>query len=78
MSKGSQPRPFEIPQEEYASNHARIFGAPKARERYIPPPLETEDDIVADIMRTCDRIAEANEGHFYSPYARLRKSGERS
>jgi hypothetical protein len=37
--KGSNPRPFDVPREVYESNHDRIFGAPKPKERYVPPPL---------------------------------------
>ena len=37
--KGSKPRPFSVPREEFGSNHETIFG------KYIPPYLRnrTED-----------------------------------
>jgi hypothetical protein len=37
--KGHAPRPFDVPREVYESNHARIFGEPKPKERYVPPAL---------------------------------------
>lgn len=41
--KGSAPRPFNIPHKEYEENHARVFGPPKKKDRYIPPPLPKKD-----------------------------------
>jgi len=37
--KGSRPRPFSVPLEEYNKNIDAIFGAKPPKERYVPPPL---------------------------------------
>lgn len=37
--KGSRPRPFSVPLEEYNNNLDRIFGEKPKKERYVPPPL---------------------------------------
>lgn len=37
--KGSGPRPFSVPLDEFAANHERIFGKRPPRPRYVPPPL---------------------------------------
>ena len=39
MSKGSRPRPFSIPLEEYNNNLDKIFGEKPKKEQYVPPPL---------------------------------------
>ena len=39
MSKGSNPRPFEIPREVYESRHDMAFGAKPPKPRWVPPPL---------------------------------------
>lgn len=36
--KGSSPRPFSVPRNQYESQHEKIFGK-RTRERYIPPPI---------------------------------------
>jgi hypothetical protein len=41
--KGSQPRPYSVPQEEFDRRHEAIFGARPAKERYIPPPLPDQN-----------------------------------
>lgn len=40
--KGSAPRPYSIPKEDFDARHEAIFGKPK-RERYVPPPLPVVD-----------------------------------
>lgn len=42
MGKGSNPRPFEIPQEEFLSNWDRIFGKKKQPEPEHREPDEPE------------------------------------
>lgn len=37
--KGSRPRPFSVPLEEFNQNLTNIFGEKPKREQYIPPPL---------------------------------------
>lgn len=37
--KGSRPRPFSIPLDEYNKNLDAIFGEKPKKERYVPPPL---------------------------------------
>ena len=39
MSKGSRPRPFSVPLEEFNQNLTTIFGDKPKKEQYIPPPL---------------------------------------
>jgi hypothetical protein len=36
--KGSKPRPFSIPQEEFGNRIEAIFGK-KERKQWVPPPL---------------------------------------
>ena len=36
--KGSKPRPFSVPREQYSSNHETIFG------KYIPPYLRNRTE----------------------------------
>lgn len=36
--KGSAPRPFDVPREDYESSYDRIFGK-RERLPYVPPPL---------------------------------------
>jgi hypothetical protein len=42
MGKGSNPRPFEIPQEEFLSNWERTFGRKNKPEPAVTEP-ETPD-----------------------------------
>jgi hypothetical protein len=42
MSKGSRPRPFSIPQEEYMQKIEGIFGKKPVKEQYVPPPLPAD------------------------------------
>lgn len=42
MSKGSNPRPFDIPRDQYEANRARIW-PDKPKERWVPPPLPGSD-----------------------------------
>jgi len=37
--KGSRPRPFSVPLDEYNKNLDAIFGEKPKKERYVPPPL---------------------------------------
>ena len=37
MGKGSVPRPFDIPRDEYAANFDRIFGKKDAKKDKQPP-----------------------------------------
>jgi hypothetical protein len=37
--KGSRPRPFSVPLEEYNKNLTNIFGEKPKKEQYVPPPL---------------------------------------
>lgn len=37
--KGSRPRPFSVPLDEYNNNLDRIFGQKPKKEQYVPPPL---------------------------------------
>jgi hypothetical protein len=37
--KGSHPRPYSVPQEEFDARHERIFGRREPKPRYVPPPL---------------------------------------
>jgi len=37
--KGSRPRPFSVPLEEFNQNLTNIFGEKPKKEQYIPPPL---------------------------------------
>lgn len=39
MSKGSRPRPFSVPLEEYNKNLDAIFGEKPKKQQYVPPPL---------------------------------------
>lgn len=36
--KGSAPRPFSVPQDEFGARHEAIFGK-RERRQYVPPPL---------------------------------------
>lgn len=36
--KGSLPRPYSVPADEFAARHEAIFGR-KDRKVYVPPPL---------------------------------------
>lgn len=40
--KGSAPRPFSVPREQYDSQHELIFGK-RERKQYVPPPLPEPD-----------------------------------
>jgi hypothetical protein len=43
--KGSKPRPFSVPQEEFNNSFETIFGKKESKPRYVPPPLpETKDE----------------------------------
>ena len=46
MGKGSRPRPFSIPQDEFGKNMEGIFGKKPTKEPYVPPPLP--DDFYKD------------------------------
>jgi hypothetical protein len=37
--KGSKPRPFSIPQEEFGNRIEAIFGKKQPRPQWVPPPL---------------------------------------
>jgi hypothetical protein len=37
--KGSRPRPFSVPLDEYNKNLTAIFGEKPKKEPYVPPPL---------------------------------------
>lgn len=39
--KGSSPRPFDVPREDYEASFDRIFGK-RERVPYVPPPLPVE------------------------------------
>jgi len=43
MSKGSRPRPFSIPIEEYNNRLDLIFGKKEPKARYVPPPLPEKE-----------------------------------
>ena len=49
--KGSDPRPFSVPLDEFAANHERIFGKKPPRPRYVPTPLPDEpvDRLLASV-----------------------------
>lgn len=36
MGKGSNPRPFDIPRDEFAANFDRIFGRKEPRKTHEP------------------------------------------
>jgi hypothetical protein len=40
--KGSAPRPFSVPREEFGNNHETIFGKKPPRVPYVYVPPETE------------------------------------
>lgn len=52
--KGSDPRPFSVPLDEFDANHERIFGKRPPRPRYVPPPLEqieaTSDGVCRELI----------------------------
>lgn len=54
MSKGSNPRPFDIPREVYESNHDRIFGK-RERKPWTPPPLPDEPVVDGYQEKACDQ-----------------------
>ena len=37
--KGSNPRPFAVPKEEFDKSFESIFGKKPPKERWVPPPL---------------------------------------
>jgi hypothetical protein len=39
--KGSNPRPFSVPLDQYEKKHEAIFGK-RERPRYVPPPIARE------------------------------------
>lgn len=47
MSKGSNPRPYSVPPEEFAAKYEGIFGPRPKKERYMPPPLPTKKEKAA-------------------------------
>jgi hypothetical protein len=51
MSKGSRPRPFSVPLEEFNQNLTNIFGDKPKRPQYVPPPLP---DDMQDIKSSHD------------------------
>jgi hypothetical protein len=46
MSKGSRPRPSVVSQEELAQRHESIFGKKPPKERYVPPPLPDDLNVM--------------------------------
>lgn len=36
--KGSAPRPYSVPREQFDANHEAIFGK-RERKQWVPPPL---------------------------------------
>jgi hypothetical protein len=44
MGKGSNPRPFEIPQEEFLTNWDRIFGRKNQPESETTEPKPQDSD----------------------------------
>lgn len=39
--KGSAPRPFSVPRDQYERAHESIFGK-RERQQYVPPPRPGE------------------------------------
>jgi hypothetical protein len=37
--KGSAPRSYSVPLEEFDRRHEAIFGARPVKQKYVPPPL---------------------------------------
>jgi hypothetical protein len=48
MSKGSNPRPFEVPQEQFLSNWERTFG----RKTKPEPESETKEPVTPKCNET--------------------------
>jgi hypothetical protein len=42
--KGSVPRPYSVPQEEFDRRHEQIFGKREPKPRYVPPPLPAVEE----------------------------------
>jgi hypothetical protein len=42
--KGSAPRPYSVPQEEFNRRHEQIFGKRPAKAPYVPPPLPSVEE----------------------------------
>ena len=43
--KGSRPRPYSVPKEEFDNSYDTIFGKKEPKPRWVPPPLpEVKED----------------------------------
>ena len=51
MSKGTRPRPSVISQEELAQRHETIFGKKPPKERYVPPPLPDDLNVMGSFEK---------------------------
>jgi hypothetical protein len=58
--KGSNPRPFSVPQKDFDNSFETIFGKKEPKPRWVPPPLVVEDqkaeDEAFDAIKTTSTI----------------------
>ena len=51
MSKGSRPRASTVSPEELAQRHESIFGKKPPKERYVPPPLPDDLNVMGSFEK---------------------------
>jgi hypothetical protein len=51
MSKGTRPRPSVVSQQELAQRHESIFGKKPPKERYVPPPLPDDLNVMGSFEK---------------------------
>lgn len=60
--KGSAPRPFSVPHDDFAANFDRIFGNKQPVEEIDEPEVETEDEDDEDEI--CSGCSGSGEGMY--------------